>query len=86
VTKKETRAKKIADLIHSTPIYKPATKKSYLLKDSPEFVAEITKESGCIRPDIYLDNDKVCDDCPYNQPCQSSVKAFSKRYKTKTAT
>jgi hypothetical protein len=28
----------------------------------------------------------VCDDCPYNQPCQSSVKAFSKRYKTKTAT
>jgi len=81
ITKKETRAKKIADLIHTTPVYKPATRKSYLLKDSPEFVAEITKESGCIRPDIFLDNDRVCDDCPYNQHCQANNKSFSKRYK-----
>lgn len=32
----------------------------------------------CIRPDIYLNNDRTCDNCRINVHCSCSIKKFSK--------
>jgi hypothetical protein len=37
--------------------------------------------SSCIRPDIFLNNDRTCDCCMYSEDCVSRVKKFSKYYK-----
>lgn len=81
ISKKQTRATMVTEMIQSIPAYVPQTRVVNFLKDSPDLVSQISKESGCIRPDIFLDNDRVCDDCPYNQHCQANNKTFSKRYK-----
>ena len=85
ITKKQTRVNKIEELIRTIPAYKPGKSQVCFLKDNPAFVAQITKESGCVRPDIFLDNDRVCDYCPYNQCCQSANRVFSKKYKLPVA-
>ena len=36
---------------------------------------------SCIRPDIYLDNDRTCDYCSINKCCACPIKKFSKQYK-----
>ena len=36
--------------------------------------------SSCIRPDIFLNNDRICDYCMYSEDCVSGVKKFSKYY------
>jgi hypothetical protein len=50
-----------------------------LLK-SKEGIANLT-ESSCIRPDIYLDNDRNCDGCPYFDHCICSKKRLDKKRK-----
>ena len=42
--------------------------------------AEFTKNM-CIRPDIYLDNDRTCDYCSINEYCACALKKFSKNRK-----
>ncbi len=37
--------------------------------------------SSCIRPDIFLNNDRTCDYCLYSEDCISGIKKFSKYYK-----
>lgn len=36
---------------------------------------------ACLRPDVYLDNDRTCDYCSINKHCACSIKKFSKNYK-----
>lgn len=36
---------------------------------------------ACMRPDIYLDNDRTCDYCSINKWCICPIKKFSKKYK-----
>jgi hypothetical protein len=38
---------------------------------------------ACLRPDIYLDNDKTCDFCSINKYCACPIKKFSKNFKKK---
>jgi hypothetical protein len=38
-------------------------------------VSEITRES-CLRPDIFLDNGKYCDGCPWSENCVCRLKRF----------
>lgn len=38
---------------------------------------------ACIRPDIFLDNDRNCDDCPYYDNCQCAIKKLSTTKKRK---
>jgi hypothetical protein len=45
---------------------------------SKKGVEEIT-ESSCIRPDIYLNNDKYCNGCPWSEYCICGLKRFSKK-------
>jgi hypothetical protein len=46
-----------------------------------EYVIDNTKNGSCLAPHIYLDNDRVCDECKYSEWCMSTVKQFSKRFK-----
>jgi hypothetical protein len=41
-------------------------------------VEDITK-SSCIRPDIYLNNYKFCDGCPWSKYCVCDLKRFLKK-------
>jgi len=43
-----------------------------------EGVEKITSNS-CIRPDIYLNNDKYCNGCPWIEHCICRIKRFSKK-------
>ena len=54
-------------------------KKTTLLK-SKEGIANLTA-SSCIRPDIYLDNHRNCDGCPYFDDCICSIKRLEKKRK-----
>lgn len=36
---------------------------------------------ACLRPDVYLDNDRTCDYCSINKHCACPIKKFSKNYK-----
>ena len=54
------------------------TKKN-LLK-TKEGIINLT-ESSCIRPDIYLDNDRTCNGCPYFDHCVCSIKRLDKKRK-----
>jgi|LakMenEpi03Aug12_release.lakeMendotaPanAssembly.Ray.scaffolds.fasta_scaffold1478387_1 hypothetical protein len=81
ITKSEERVARVKEMISSIPQFNFGEKKSVAyLRESPDIVREITKSGSCIRPDIYLDSDRVCDDCGYNIDCLSKIKAFSKHY------
>lgn len=48
-------------------------------KDACEFYTQF----ACMRPDIYLDNDRTCDFCSINKYCACPIKRFSKEYSKK---
>jgi len=81
-SKKQVRSQIVESMIQSMPIYRPVARQVGYLKDSPDLVASLSKGSGCLRPDIFLDCNRVCDECPYNQHCLANNKSFSKYYQT----
>jgi hypothetical protein len=46
------------------------------LKENKEFCKEITR-SMCLRPDIYLNNDRTCDNCSIHKYCSCAIKKLS---------
>lgn len=48
-----------------------------------EGILNVTKDS-CIRPDIFLDNDRNCDDCPYYEHCGCNIKRLSSEKRKKS--
>jgi hypothetical protein len=40
---------------------------------------EMITSNSCIRPDIYLNNDKYCNGCPWSEHCICRLKRFSKK-------
>jgi len=62
------------EVIYSIPTLKPYVSREVFLKDSPEQVTKCTENGTCIRPDIYLNNNRACRDCPYAVNCKASVK------------
>lgn len=81
MTKTDTRAALVQDLINNAPKMDFSPRKPVgFLRDSPETVRSITADGSCIRPDIFLNSGRKCDDCGYNNCCQSKVKTFSKTY------
>ena len=82
ITKADTRAALVREMIHNAPKMNVSIRKpTPFLKDSPELIRSITDGGSCIRPDIFLNAGRQCDDCCYNSHCKSSVKTFSKKYK-----
>jgi hypothetical protein len=48
------------------------------LLSSPEGISIVT-EHACIRPDIYLDNGRNCEGCPYFISCACDIKRLKKK-------
>lgn len=85
VTKTQARIERVQEMMTSMPKMDYSAKPPVaFLRDLPETVRAITKGGSCIRPDIFLDSNRVCDDCGYNTSCESNVKTFSKHYKPQT--
>lgn len=78
---KKPRHKKLSEHEATLTVknWKPAERRFY--STTAEFVVDNTKNGSCIAPKLYLDSDRVCDNCVYKQWCQSTVKQFSKKYK-----
>jgi len=57
----------------------PAERKTY--SSVQAYVVDNTQNGNCIAPQLYLNSDRVCDDCKYTEWCLSTSKQFSKRYK-----
>ena len=84
ITKADTKAALVREMIHNAPRMDFTPRKPVgFLRDSPETIRSITADGSCIRPDIFLDSGRKCDDCGYNNNCRSKVKTFSKTYTTK---
>lgn len=43
----------------------------------------LVTSGACIRPDIYLNNDRSCDNCPYYEFCNCGIKRLSNERKKK---
>jgi hypothetical protein len=41
-------------------------------------ISKVT-DGSCIRPDIFLDNDRTCNGCPYLDDCICSIKRIDKK-------
>lgn len=52
------------------------------LNKNKKACAEITRNM-CMRPDIYLDNDRTCDYCSINDCCTCALKRFALKKKIK---
>jgi hypothetical protein len=52
------------------------------LNKDKKMCAELTKDT-CIRPDIYLNNDRNCDYCSINEHCACPLKHFEGKKKSK---
>jgi hypothetical protein len=61
---------------------KPKEKFKNNLLSTKEGIASVTSV-GCIRPDIYLNNDRCCDGCPYYDDCACKIKRLSNEKKQK---
>jgi len=46
-----------------------------------EYIIDNTKNGSCIAPQLFLNSDRVCDNCKYTKHCLSTAKTFSKKYK-----
>lgn len=70
--KKEKKEKK-EEILKKRYIYIPKDNEIILLKDNPKYTAELTK-TECWRPDIFLDNDRSCNECSLHKMCQCPIK------------
>lgn len=52
------------------------------LNKDKKVCAEITRDM-CMRPDIFLNNDRTCDYCSINEYCSCPIKRFEGKKKTK---
>lgn len=48
------------------------------LLSNSEGISLVT-QNACIRPDIYLDNGRDCDGCPYFNDCSCEIKKARKK-------
>lgn len=56
--------------------YTPQPPRTYASKKA--YIEDLTR-SSCMRPDIYLNSGRVCDNCMYAEYCICEVKKFSKK-------
>lgn len=77
--RKLQQLKEFAKSYQSSETNNNDNKRKNLLKNK-EGIANVTAGS-CIRPDIYLDNDRNCDGCPYFDDCVCPIKCLEKKRK-----
>lgn len=80
VVKREPRKKKkekVQDIAGVRIIYIPKPPTVVNLLDEPEEASRLTHDQ-CMRPDLYLNNNRSCDRCSLAGVCACSIKAFAK--------
>jgi hypothetical protein len=77
VKKKYRKLKQLSEFVENyrVPQKQRGNKKDNLLSTS-DGIASVTT-NACIRPDIFLDNDRYCDGCPYLEDCQCNLKRLT---------
>jgi hypothetical protein len=78
--KKKRQLKQLKEFAknYQMPLMKNASR-SNLLSDKDGI--KLVTENACIRPDIFLDNGRYCDGCPYWDGCECKIKRLSKSYR-----
>ena len=81
--KKYRKLKQLSEFVenYEAPIIQKHDAKNVL--SYGEGISNVTKDA-CIRPDIFLDNDRNCDDCPYYEHCGCNIKRLSSEKKRKS--
>jgi len=83
VKKKYRKLKQLNEFVENYQItQKPKKNKKSNLLSTKEGIASVTK-SACIRPDIFLNNDRYCDGCPYHEHCLSRIRRLTTDKKKK---
>ena len=84
-SKREIKQEKLNSMFDFVVNYKPSVIDHDLKKKNAKqnFIQLVSKETTCLRPDIYLDYDRVCDVCPLSEHCNCSLKKFSKSFAKK---
>lgn len=72
--KKIKLLEKTEDQVYDIPVFKNEPPTIVSLRDHPEHTL-----GACMRPDIFLNSGKVCDDCVMAEYCQSGCKKFSNK-------
>jgi hypothetical protein len=72
--KKTKKEESVQELINFQYIPKPPPTYS----SRRAYVEDLTK-GACLRPDIYLNSGRVCDNCMYSEFCLCGAKKFSKK-------
>jgi hypothetical protein len=82
VIKAEKKPVKIAkeEIVYDIPKMIFKEKRNVLLSEAPDLIQSVSKNGSCIRPDIYLNNDRHCDGCSLYSSCLASIKNLSKGY------
>jgi hypothetical protein len=70
IKRKEKEAKKELPI----PQVKQFVPRNVLLKDAPDLQDSMSASGACLRPDIFLNSGRKCDDCPYVQNCNATCK------------
>jgi hypothetical protein len=84
-SKRVLKKEKLDSLFNFVENYKPAVidYESKKRNAKNNFIQIVSKETTCLRPDIYLDYDRFCDACPLSEYCNCTIKKFSKKWNKK---
>ena len=55
-------------------VFTPA--RNVFLKDAPDLQSSISASGACLRPDIFLNGGRTCDNCPYVLNCNATCKSL----------
>jgi hypothetical protein len=53
-------------------------KRNVLLASAPDLIQSVSSNGSCIRPDIFLDNDRSCNGCSLFEHCLAPIKNLGK--------
>lgn len=76
--KKNRKLQQLKEFAKNYKSSEPKTKDNRNVLKTADGIANVT-QAACIRPDIYLDNGKHCEGCPYFEYCKSKIRRLSKR-------
>lgn len=84
-SKRALKKEKLNSMFSFVENYKPTVVDEDARKRNAKknFILLVSKETTCLRPDIYLDSDRVCNICPLSEFCNCSLKKFSKSFNRK---
>lgn len=66
--------KPVEEIVYEIPKMKFSIPRNVLLSDAPDIIESVSKNGSCIRPDIYLNNDRSCNGCSLYNNCLASIK------------